>query len=420
MPPKVLISGASIAGPALAFWLQRYGFDVTIVEKAPSIRKGGYRIDLRGKAIDVAARMGLLDDIRRHHTTLKGSSLVNGKGRRYVDLNDPNLFGMRRPEDVEIMRGHLTEILYAATKDKVTYLFNNSVTSVEDAGDHVDVAFRNGAWDSYDYVIGADGLHSAVRRLAFGPDSDFIHHLGFNLCIFSVPNDQRLDRWELLYPLVQKGINVFSTHGAADAMAFFLFRAPASPLLHRDAEAQKQTLLDNFFDEGPAVRQLLSHMDSASDLYFDNVSQVRMPMLYNGRIALLGDAGYCPSPASGQGTSLALVGAYILAGEMAKKAGDHPGAFAAYQRIMEPFIYQNQQLAETALKGMIPSSKLQLQFQNFMLRLLLQLPGKERVFRGFFSKMQEAVSRAAQGIDLPDYASLVKNVRKTDLRPFLN
>jgi len=417
MPPKVLISGASIAGPALAFWLQRYGFDVTIVEKAPAIRQGGYRVDLRGQAVEVVARMGLLDDIRRHHTALKGFSLVNGKGHRYVDLNDPNLFGMRRQEDIEIMRGHLAEILYQSTKDKVTYLFDNSVTSVEDAGDHVDVTFRNGAWDSYDYVIGADGLHSAVRRLTFGPDSCFLHHLGFNLCIFSVPNDQELDHWELLYPLVQKGINVFSTHGAADATAFFLFRAPASPLLLRDIEGQKELLLENFFDEGPAIRQLLSHMDSAPDLYFDNVSQVRMPMLYNGRIVLLGDAGYCPSPASGQGTSLALVGAYILAGEMAKRAGDHLGAFSAYQHIMEPFIDQNQRLAETALKGMIPSSKLQLQLQNFMLRLLLMLPGKERMLRGFFKGMQEAVDRAARGIDLPDYSSLVKNVRTTSLRP---
>ncbi|HEY4209146.1 MAG TPA: FAD-dependent monooxygenase [Puia sp.] len=411
MPPKVLISGASIAGPALAFWLQRYGFDVTVVEKTPAIRPGGYRIDLRGKAVEVAARMGLLDDIRQHHTALKGSSLVNGKGRRYTELGDPNLFGMRRPEDVELMRGHLAHILYQATKDKVTYLFDSAVTSVEESGDRVDVTFKNGAWDSYDYVVGADGLHSAVRRLTFGPDSSFLQHLGFNLCIFSVPNDQHLDHWELLYPMVQKGINVFSTHASADATAFFLFRAPASPLLHRDIEGQKQLLLDNFFNEGPAVRRLLSQMDSASDLYYDNVSQVHMPQLYKGRVVLLGDAGYCPSPASGQGTSLAMVGAYVLAGEMAKKAGDYLGAFAAYQQMMQPFIDQNQQLAETALKGMIPSSRLQLQFQNFMLRLLLHLPGKEKMLRVFFKKMQEAVNKAAQAIDLPNYAALVK---KTD------
>jgi 2-polyprenyl-6-methoxyphenol hydroxylase-like FAD-dependent oxidoreductase len=409
MPPKVLISGASIAGPALAFWLQRYGFAVTVVEKAPSIRKGGYRIDIRGRAVEVTARMGLLEDIRCHHTALKGSSLVDGNGHRYVEFDDPDLFGMRRPDDVEIMRGQLTEILYQSTKDKVNYIFDNSVISVDDADDGVEVTFRNGAWDSYDYVIGADGLHSAVRRLIFGPDRAFIRDLGFNLCIYSVPNDDRLDHWELLYPLVQKGINVFSTHGATNATAFFLYRAPAPGPLHFDTEGQKKLLLDSFKKEGPAVRNLLSHIDSAPDLYFDVVSQVRMPMLYNGRVALLGDAGYCPSPASGQGTGLALIGAYILAGEMAMRVGDHRGAFSSYQSIMQPFIDQNQRLAETALKGMIPRSKLQLHFQKFILRLMMRIPGKKRIFRGFFKSIQQAVDRAALGINLPDYHALLND-----------
>jgi 2-polyprenyl-6-methoxyphenol hydroxylase-like FAD-dependent oxidoreductase len=406
MAPKVLISGASIAGPALAFWLQRYGFAVSVVEKAASIRKGGYRIDIRGRAVEVAARMGLLDEIRRHHTALKGCSLVDGNGRRYVEFDNPDLFGMRRPEDVEMMRGHLTEILYECTKDKVTYLFDDCITSLDEIDGHVEVTFKNGSWGEYDYVIGADGLRSAVRRLVFGPDSSFIRDLGFNLCIFSTPNDEQLDHWELLYPMLHKGINVFSAHGATAATAFFLYRGSASSLLYYDTEGQKKLLFDRFSKEGPAVQKLLSSMGSASDLYFDHVSLVSMPMLYNGRVALLGDAGYCPSPASGQGTSLALVGAYILAGEMAMSAGDHQAAFSSYQTIMKPFIDQNQRLAETALNGMIPRSKAQLQFQKIMLRLLMTVPGKEKIFRGFFKNMQKTVDRAANGIDLPDYSSL--------------
>ena len=398
---RVLISGAGIAGPALAFWLHRYGFEVTVVERAPSVRRGGYRVDLRGRAVDVAARMGLLSEIRRERTALRGSTIMNRKGKSYIELDNPDLFGMRRPGDVELLRGDLASILYEATKQNTTYLFGNSITSIEDREDDALVTFRDGSRETFDYVIGADGVHSTVRKIVFGPEEQFLKPLGYNLSTFTLPNDYELNRWEVTFPSVQKGVNVYSAHETEEAHAFFLFRSNGEAVHYQDVARQKECVFEAFSEEGPDVNHLLSHLDNAKDFYFDSLCQVRMTRLYKGRTVLLGDAGYCPSPSSGQGTSLALVGAYVLAGELAK--GNHTRAFASYQQAMQPYIDLNQELALTVIKEMIPSSSFQLRFQTFMLRLLLKLPNRERVIRGFLKKTQDAVNRAADGIQLPDY-----------------
>lgn len=400
---NILISGASIAGPALAYWLNKYGFNVTIVEKAPELRKGGYRVDLRGAAVEVANRMEILDEVKQMNTAMRGSSMIDANGKRYADLNDPNIFGMRQENDVEIMRGELSNILYKATKDETEYLFNNSITGLSQSNEQVTVILKDGEQRDFDLVIAADGQRSNVRNMVFGRAEKHITHLGYYVCIFTIPNHFELDHWELSYPALNKVVNIYSIGKKQEAKAFFMFASPLIDHDHRDIQQQKKIVIDNFRDEGPVISNILDGIYNTTDFYFDSVSQVQMDTLSNKRVALLGDAGYCPSPASGQGSSLALVGAYVLAGELAAANGDHTIAFKNYEKQMRYFIDMNQKLGVIVLKDMVSKSKTQLWFQTTMLRLLLKLPRKEKIFRSFLKEMQQAVDEAANAIELKDY-----------------
>jgi len=395
----ILISGASIAGPALAYWLTRYGFSVTVVEKAPAIREGGYRVDIRGTAVDIVERMGLFDEIKAKESTMRGSSVVNRKGERLVNFDDPNLFGMRQERDVEIMRGDLANVLYEATREEVNYIFDDTIVCFEEVDDRVLVQFKRGEARIFDLVVGADGLHSRVRSLAFEEDRTCIHHLGYYVAVFGVPNTFNLDHWELLYSSNGKAVNVFSMNEQEEAKVYCLF-STTEPVKyhHQDIPAQKKILLDHFRQEEGFITELLPYLSDTDDFYFDSISQVRLSALSSGRTVLLGDAGYCASPASGQGTSLALVGAYILAGELAKTAGEHTVAFAAYEQEMRTYIEKNQELGVWALEEMVPHSRKQAWFQLFMLRVLIRLPWRKQILKSFLKKIQETVDAAANAI----------------------
>jgi 2-polyprenyl-6-methoxyphenol hydroxylase-like FAD-dependent oxidoreductase len=248
-------------------------------------------------------------------------------------------------------------------------------------------------------MVGADGLHSNVRALAFGDESEFIRHLGHYIAIFTIPNHLHLDRWELLYAVPGKTTNVYSTRQDTDAKALFLFAAPPLHYDRRNTEQQKKILAETFAGEGWEVPRLLEHMAEAPDFYFDSISQIHMDRWSNGRAVLLGDASYGPSPASGQGTSLALVGAYVLAGELAAGAGDHRMAFTRYENEMRDYVAQNQKLALGNLKGMVLQSRSQIWFQTQMVRMLPFLPGKNRII----GRVTQAIHKAATAIKLKDY-----------------
>jgi 2-polyprenyl-6-methoxyphenol hydroxylase-like FAD-dependent oxidoreductase len=291
-----VISGASVAGPALAFWLHRYGFRPIVVERAGAVRGGGYPIDVRGVAVDVVERMGLLPRIRAARTRTRTISVVDGAGRPVVVSKAAAFAGLAAGHDVELPRGDLTAALYESTRDDVEYVFGDSITGVDEQPDGVEVTFAQGQPRRVDLVVGADGLHSAVRRLTFGAEEQFTRHLGYYVAGFSVPNYLGMRHEAIMHndPGLFSGLNALGD--GSDLLAMFAFASPRLRFDPYDVNRQHQLLQDAFagstWVETP---RLLEHMRKADDFYFDTIDQVRMPSWTSGRVALVGDAGYAPS-----------------------------------------------------------------------------------------------------------------------------
>jgi 2-polyprenyl-6-methoxyphenol hydroxylase-like FAD-dependent oxidoreductase len=395
---NILISGASIAGPALAYWLSRHGFHPTVVEQAPALREGGYKVDIRGVAIDVAERMGILGDIRQASTNMRGVTFVNRANKPIATLPADFLEG-RTDRDDEIMRGDLARILYERTHTTVEYLFGNSITALTQGDDGVKVTFERSAPRTFDLVVGADGLHSNVRALTFGDESQFIRHLGAYISIFSTPNFLHLDHWELYYNAPGKLACIYSARENTEARGLFIFNSPPLPYSRHDSRQQKQLLADTFARDEWQIPRLLKTAWNASDFYFDSISLIQMGRWSIDRTVLLGDAAYCASPASGQGTSLALVGAYVLAGELAEASGDHHTAFARYESMMRGYVKVNQEFGIGAIKGFTPRTRTQVWLQNQMLRMLPHLPFQRFIAR----KITQSIQQVANAITLKGY-----------------
>jgi len=402
---SVLISGASIAGPALAYWLDRYGFEVTVVERAPTVRSGGYPIDVRGTAIDMVERMGLLPCVQAAHIASRELRFVDAEAHVIGTIPPYELTSNQTGRDAELPRGALTTLLYDLTKERpIRYRFNDSIDTLEDDGSGVEIQFKSGDRHRYDVVIGADGLHSRTRRLVFGPEEQFNHYLGYCFNIFSMPNDMGLSHGGIIYGEAGRTAGAFAVRKSKDVFAFLMFASDDLPFgAHPDVEEQYKRTAAVFADGGWEVPRLLEAMRHAKDLYFDTVSQIRMPAWSSGRVALVGDAAFAPSFRSGQGTSLALVGAYVLAGELASQ--DEPSeALAAYERIMRPFVEANQALA---IKGngfvLLPRTPQELEARNQILAALAAGEG--------IGVRNDHAREVHSMLSLPDYAQWLHEER---------
>jgi 2-polyprenyl-6-methoxyphenol hydroxylase-like FAD-dependent oxidoreductase len=282
---------------------------------------------------------------------------VDAEGTELMRTTDETLTGgLIDSPDVEIMRDDLTQLIYERTDGNVEYLFDDTITALDEDADGVTVSFENRESRRFDLVIGADGMHSAVRALAFGPEADYVHELGTYLSIFSMPNFLELDHWEIFHRDETRMAGYFSTRGNAEARGMLGFQSGSLDFDRRDTDQQKQLIADQFADFGWETPRLLKEMWGAPDFYFDVMSQVRMPSWSAGRVTLVGDAGYCPSPLTGQGTSLALVGAYVLAAALT--GVDHVAAFEAYEEKMREFVTLNQDLLGSH-DGPIPAEEVQ-------------------------------------------------------------
>lgn len=346
---NVLVSGASIAGLSTAYWLTKYGFKVTIVERALHIRPGGQAVDVRGPALEVAERMGILDDIRNSSTKLKGMSVIDAvSGKEIFGNNEQTLTGGRLDSpDVEILRDDLCRVLFNAVGDQVNYIFDDSIVTLvqDDAG--VDVTFANSAPQRFDLVIGADGLRSNVRKIVFGADEQFIRYLGHYVAIFTMPNFYELDHWEMIFQYEGNPLAVCiakERHGEARAYLGFSSDQPLE-YDHRDIDAQKRLIAERAANVDGEITKLKEYMLASSNFYFDSVNQIIMDTWSKGRIVLVGDAGYSVSLSLGQGTSVAMVGAYVLAGELAAHRDDLQSAFGNYENELREYVISNQKLA---------------------------------------------------------------------------
>ncbi|NMN95970.1 FAD-dependent oxidoreductase [Nocardiaceae bacterium YC2-7] len=383
-----MVAGASIAGPALAHWLSRRGAEVTVVERAPELRPGGQAVDARGVAKEAIRRMGLDAPIRAACTDTAGAYTVDVDGKVLETFRADDHGGDGYISEIEILRGDMSRVLYDDTKDDVEYIFGDRIAEVTQDADGVDVVFAGGVRRRFDLVVGADGLHSALRTMVFGPREQFIRHLGLVLAFYSVPNEFGIDRWLIDYQDAGRSAGLRPLPDSSRAMAMLSFTAADFEVDYRDVAAQKRLLRERMDGFGWLTPRILAHVDDTPDFYLDQVAQVVMDRWSSGRVGLLGDAAFSSSPMSGGGTGLALVGAYLLAGELAAAGWEPEAGFAGYEKRMRSFVEANQEIGRLHVHS-------------------LAAPDPEADPSAAPEEWDmDLIDRAVNGVELPDYAGV--------------
>lgn len=346
---RILVAGASVAGLTVAYWLDRFGFEVTVVERSAGLRPGGQALDVRGPALEVARRMGVLEEFRKRTTQLRGMSMVDDSGAEIYRTTERTLTGGRLDsEDLEVLRDDLVDILHEACGAGVRFVFGDCITDLQQDAHGIEVEFEVAAPARFDAVIGADGAHSGTRRLVFGPEKPFLRYMGGYVAIMTIPNFLGLDRWQTFYMGGgDAGAGLIGLDGSGTARAYLGFESEEPVEYdHRDENAQKQLLAERSAGLGWVVPQILEHMkENASGFHFDARIQVIMEHWTRGRVALVGDAGYAVSLTTGQGASMAMVGAYVLAGEIAASGSDLAAGITRYENEVREYVLRNQAAA---------------------------------------------------------------------------
>jgi 2-polyprenyl-6-methoxyphenol hydroxylase-like FAD-dependent oxidoreductase len=374
----VLISGAGIAGPALAFWLKAAGFVPTIIEHASRLRTGGYVIDFWGLGYDIVERMGLAPDLNRIGYHMREMRIVDDVGKRVAGFGTNVFAELTGGRFITLGRTDLSRLLFQTIKDKAEVIFGDEIVALSEHAEGVEVRFRHSTARQFDLVIGADGLHSRVRTLVFGPEDRFEKQLGYIAAAFEVRGYRpRAEDIYVVYCEPGRMIGRFALHDDRTLFLFVFAHAtdPSTPI--PELTKQKAILHENFGEAKWECSQILRELDRAEDLYFDRVSQIRMDRWTRGRIALVGDAAFCVSLMAGQGSALAITAAYVLAGELASAGGRHELAFDSYERMLRGFIDAKQRGATRFAAAFAPRTRWGLFTRNQLIKAFA-IPGVAR------------------------------------------
>ncbi|MDQ1080259.1 FAD-dependent monooxygenase [Pseudoroseomonas cervicalis] len=381
MPRRILISGASVAGNTAAWWLGRQGHDVTVVERAPGFRDGGQNVDVRGVGREVLRRMGLEQAALDHGTGEQGTAWVDAAGRPVARFLAGDLAQDGPTAEMEILRGDLARLLYEPAREAATYRFGDHITGIAQGAEGARVQFAGGGSATYDLVVIAEGVGSSTRELVF-PGGNEPRWMGLTIAYFTIPRRQDDDRlWRWYNAPGGRSLSLRPDNHGTTRANLALHQKPGGEQ-DWDSVRQKAYLRERFADAGWQAARILDGMERSEDFYFDVLRQVRLRRWSAGRVVLTGDAAWCATPLAGIGTTLAITGAYVLAGELRRQA-DPAAAFAAYEAAMRPMVREGQGVPKLAPRLMHPQSRLGIRLLHGALALASRPAIRDRAVRLF-------------------------------------
>jgi 2-polyprenyl-6-methoxyphenol hydroxylase-like FAD-dependent oxidoreductase len=378
----VLVSGAGIAGPTLAYWLHKSGHRPTLIEQAPSLRTGGYVIDFWGLGYDIAERMGLSGDLDRLGYRMRELHIVDGEGRRLTGFGTGVFRELTGGRFVTVRRSDLARLLIERAQPTTEILFGDAISGLDQDADGVTVTFERASPRRFDLVIGADGLHSRVRQLAFGPQDRFEQSLAYTVAAFEASGYRPRD--EGVYVMYNEPGRMLGRVALRDDRTLFLFvfaDTVSGSYATSGVEAQKALVRQRYRGGGWETSGILDELERADDLYFDRVSQIHMPHWSQRRVALVGDAAFCVSLMAGQGSALAMTGAYVLAGELGRPGASHAEAYQRYERLLRAYMETKQKAAKSFSSAFAPKTAMGLLVRNLIIGAAV-IPGFARLTFG--------------------------------------